>query len=515
MQSFFRFLAGLLVVLFLAGATALGVHLLHPGGLPGLLGAQAVPEVYTCPMVQDAEVRSDKPGRCPKCGMDLVPISQTEHKGDPSHGLQEGHAGTEGQAEEQGGDAGEGHDGHVPPAVPKISQPPSPAAGEKGKQTYYCPMHPTYMSDRPGDCPICNMKLVLAQGDSAAAASGIEGLATVRIQPERKQLIGVQLGPVERKEVSRTIRAVGRVEYNEKALSAVSLKFGGWIEELYLKATGDLVKKGEPLFAIYSPDLLEAQRNYLLALGAAKAQGAAAAGLGPSLDQSLLSARERLLLWDIGVEELDEIESTGEPQTRLVVRSKVDGVVTEKNVVQGTFAEPGKDLYRVADLSMVWINADIYEYEVPLVKAGVEAKVHLSSLPEEFLTGKVVFVYPYLDQETRTVRARLEFENRDGRLKPGMYATVSVMVPLGEQIVVDDGAILDSGARQIAFVEIEEGRFEPRQVKVGPRVDGLVVVLDGLKEGEKVVTSGNFLIDSESRLKAALLQGATGALHKH
>jgi Cu(I)/Ag(I) efflux system membrane fusion protein len=489
-----------LVLGLLLALGALGVQFLHPGGWPDLVGARAAEEVYACPMAQDAEVRSDKPGKCPKCGMDLVPISQTEHKGKKPGGPADPapSKAPAGKAE---------HAGHASPLPPPVPQ-------GKGKQIYHCPMD-GFTSDRPGDCPICNMRLEPMKEDDSVAPSSIEGMAIVRLGPERMQLIGVRVGPVARKQVSRTIRAAGRVDYDEKKLSAVSLKFGGWIEELYLKATGDSVKRGDPLFAIYSPELLEAQRNYLLALEAAKAPGGAAAGLGSSLEANLRSARERLLLWDIGEDQLREIESKGEPRTRLVVRSKVEGVVTERNVVQGAFAEPGKDLYRIADLSIVWINAAIYESEIPLVNAGMEAKVHLSSVREDLPAGKVVFIYPYLDAETRTVRARLEFENRDGKLKPGMYATVSIESPLGERLVVDDGAVLDSGARQIAFVEIEEGRFEPRLVKLGPRADGLVVVLEGLREGEKVATSGTFLIDSESRLKSALLRGAPDGGHKH
>ncbi|MBI4605500.1 MAG: efflux RND transporter periplasmic adaptor subunit [Planctomycetes bacterium] len=498
-----------LVLLAAAGAAA---HLLVPGGLGTWVRALRRGEAYTCPMVEHAHVRASGPGRCPECGMDLVPLSQVEHKGisaggpgTPNAGGPEGHAAHAAAGHPAGHGAAE--------AVPK-AQKAAPAPG--GSDLYYCPMHPTYKSDRPGDCPICNMSLVAAKGDEAAAASSVPGHAAVTVRPERRQLIGVKTAPVEMKAVAKTIRAAGRVEYDERRLAAVNLKFGGWIEELHVKSTGETVRKGDPLFAIYSQDLLEAQQSYLLA-----AQGLAALGPSPPeqarafAEQSLRSARGRLLLWDLGEDQLRALEARREPETRVTIRSKVDGVVTRRNVVLGTFAQAGMDLYEVADLSEVWVHADVYEQEVPLVKVGQTGKVRLASLPGEVLSGEVVYVYPYLDAETRTVRVRLAFANPEGKLKPGMYGDATIEVPLGERLVIDDDAVLDSGERQIVFVDRGEGRLEPRQVKVEARAGGLAVIAEGLEAGEVVVTSGNFLIDSESRLKAALLQGAEGGTHKH
>jgi membrane fusion protein, copper/silver efflux system len=500
-----------LALLALLSLAALGAHILHPGGLPDLLGAPATEEVYTCPMAEDAEVRSDGPGRCPKCGMDLVPISQTEHEG-KKPGMT--------HPAPPPAPAGEaGHAGHANPPPPPPA--PAPARKEKGKVLYYCPMHPAYISDKPGDCPICNMKLVpMEEGPETEAGKGgpgIEGHATIDVPLARRQLIGVTTGAVEKKDVKLPIRTVGLVEYDEKKLSAVTLKFGAWIEELHVKAAGDRVKKGQALFAVYSPDLLEAQRNYLVALEATKAQGPTApAGVASTLDATVRSARERLLLWDLTEDQIREIEAKKEPRMRVDILSRVEGIVTERNAVQGDFVAAGMPVFRLADISTVWIDAAIYEQELPLVKPGATAKVVLPAFPGETFEYEVDFVYPYLDRDTRTVKARLDVRNPDGRLRPGMYAEATIEVDLGENLVVDREAVFDAGTRQIVFVDLGDGRLEPREIKAGRRAAGLVIVLDGLKEGEKVVTSGTFLIDSESRLKAAVMrsQGAMGG-HAH
>jgi membrane fusion protein, copper/silver efflux system len=507
-----RFLAGLFVLLFLVGAAAVGAHLLLPGGLPGLLGIKGAPELYTCPMVEDAEVRSDKPGKCPKCGMDLVPISETKHKGKKPGGPAD--PGTSPAPA-----SGPEHAGHA-----KMAGSPTPPAQEpkeQGKRLYYCPMHPTYTSDKPGECPICNMTLVAMEEDEGheehAGGQGVEGYASINVPSRQRQLIGVTTGTVEKTHVKKPIRTVGRVVYDEKRLSAVTLKFGVWVEELYVKAVGDHVKKGQPLFAIYSPDILEAQQNYLVALEASQALKANSSdgGASSTFEPSVRSARERLLLWDLTEDQVRDIEVKKKPQVRIAILSKVEGVVTERNAAQGDFVGAGMPIFRLADLSTVWIDAAIYEYEVPLVKPGDMAKVTLPSFPGQTFEYKVNFVYPYMDQETRSVRARLEVENPEGKLKPGMYAQATIEEDLGENLVVDQGAVFDTGKRQIVFVDLGEGRLEPREVKAGSRADGQVVVLEGLKEGEKVVTSGNFLIDSESRLKAARSEGGQVGGHQH
>jgi RND family efflux transporter MFP subunit len=386
--------------------------------------------------------------------------------------------------------------------------------GETGEASqYYCPMHPTYVSDRPGDCPICNMKLVPMKSGPQVIDSGVEGRATIALDEHRRQLIGVRIGEVEIAKVEQSVRAVGRVEYDERRLSAVNLKVGGWVEELFVKSTGEEVRPGDPLFSLYSPELIEAQRNYLLAR-----QAAAHEPEGDSIAlASVRAARERLVLLDQGEEQIRALESAGDVPRATTFFAKTGGVVTKRDVVLGARVEAGMDLYELAELSTVWVHAYVYEFELPLVRPGLKAWIQLSSQPGEPISGEVVFVYPYLNEDTRTASVRIEVPNEDRRLKPGMYSTVFVPVDLGEQLVIDDQAVLDTGERQLVFVDRGDGHFEPREVRVGEKVDGgRVIVLDGLSEGEKVVISGNFLVDAESRLKSALLAGSkpSGAGHE-
>ncbi|MEW6744723.1 MAG: efflux RND transporter periplasmic adaptor subunit [Planctomycetota bacterium] len=379
---------------------------------------------------------------------------------------------------------------------------------------YYCPMHPTYRSDRPGDCPICNMSLVPLEKDQGGDGSPVEGHATVTLSPQRQQLIGVKTGKVERRPARKTVRAFARVDYDERKLASINLKFGGWVEELKVKSTGEKVEVGTPLLVIYSPELLEAQRNYLLALENASLESASE--LATSLaQQGLQSARDRLRLWDITAEQISKLEETREPQRVLTIYSQVKGVVIERQVVQGTYVQPGTDLYRIADLDTVWALAEVYEQELPQVQVGMEAEIELATAPGDSFAGKVSFIYPYLDEPTRTVRVRIEVDNPAGKLSPGMYAQASLVVDLGDQLMVPDTAILPTGERDLAFVDLGEGKFEPREVTVSTRAGGYAVVAKGLEEGETVVISSNFLIDSESRIKEALLQGATSGAHQH
>jgi len=386
------------------------------------------------------------------------------------------------------------------------------AAKAPQKVMYHCPMHPNYISDHPGTCPICGMDLVpMTPEEMEAAPPPAVDHAMITLSPERRQLIGVQIGMAEKKRVSRTIRAAGRVEYNEKTLAAVNLKFGGWVEELMVKSVGETVRKGSPLMTVYSPDLLEAQQNYLVARAALASLGKDAPADSRLLAEAMLrSARERLRLWDFSEEQLKEIESSQKPEHDVTIFSKVDGVVTARNVTLGSNVEPGRNLFEIADLTTVWMLADVFESEAPLVKVGQQAKIELNALPGDPLTGAVSYIYPALDESTRRLRVRLECPNPEGRLKPGMFAAVSIAVDLGVQLVVDDDAVLDTGLRQIVFVDKGEGRLEPREVTVGDRADGLAIIAKGLDEGEKVVTSGNFLVDSESRMKAALKQVGGG-----
>jgi Cu(I)/Ag(I) efflux system membrane fusion protein len=328
---------------------------------------------------------------------------------------------------------------------------------------------------------------------------------TVQITPERQQLIGVKFGNVEMKPLDKIIRTVGRIDYDERKIVTVTTKFMGWIEELYVDFTGRFVRQGEPLLTIYSPELVSTQEEYLIALRArkdlVKSPFSEVAASGNSLAES---AKRRLKLWDITDEQIRALEESGQAKKTLTLYSPFSGFVLEKMAYKGMNVMPGMTLYKLADLSVVWIYADIYEYELPFIRLGQEASIQLSYIPGETFRGKAVYIYPSLNPETRTAKVRFEFPNPGGRLKPEMYANVEVKVRLGQKLAVPEGAIIDTGIRQMAIIDKGSGYFEPREVKVGAKVDNYYEVIKGLKAGERVVTSANFLIDSESKFKEAV-----------
>jgi Cu(I)/Ag(I) efflux system membrane fusion protein len=328
---------------------------------------------------------------------------------------------------------------------------------------------------------------------------------TVQITPERQQLIGVKFGTVEMKPLEKIIRTVGRIDYDEKRIVTVSLKIGGWIEDLNVDFTGRFVRKGEPLLTIYSPELVSTQEEYLLALRAKKSLTKSpfpeVAGSGETLAES---AKRRLKLWDITDDEIKALEDSGQSKKTLTLYAPFSGFVLEKAAYKGMNVMPGMVLYKLADLSVVWLYADIYEYELPFIRLGQEATVQLSYIPGETFRGKAIYIYPSLNPETRTAKVRFEIPNSHERLKPEMYANVEIKIRLGQKLAVPEGAIIDTGLRQLAIVDKGSGYFEPREVKVGSKVEGYYEVIKGLKAGERVVTSANFLIDSESKLKEAV-----------
>jgi RND family efflux transporter MFP subunit len=385
------------------------------------------------------------------------------------------------------------------------------APAEKKTTRYHCPMHPHYISDRPGDCPICGMKLVPIEEEGITVS--VPGLADVKISPERQQLIGVKTGAVERRPLSRAIRAVGKVDYDERKVTHIHARIQGWIQRLFVDYTGQLVRKHQPLFTIYSPELVATQEEYLLALRAKRSlQDNPFPDVASGSATLLEAARRRLLLWEVPEAQIAELERTGRPLTEVSILSHSDGFVIEKKALEGMRVEAGEDLYVLADLSNVWVYADIYEYELPLVKVGQGATVGLSYAQGESFRGKVVYVYPYMESQTRTARVRVELHNPGWKLKPGMFANVEIRTEQGEGLAVPGSAVLDSGERKVVFVDRGEGRFEPREVRLGVRVGKDFEVLQGLSEGERVITSANFLIDSESQIKAAL-EGMGGHAH--
>lgn len=399
------------------------------------------------------------------------------------------------------------------------------------KTLYTCGMHPQVVQDHPGDCPICGMKLQPVRKQSAASPTGNTGArkvkyykstmmlgeisqtprkdsmgmdmvlvyegedetSTISVDPVTVQKMGVRTGVVTRGPLQRVIRTVGAIDYNETALADVTTKFRGWIEKLYVDATGKQVKKGEPLFDIYSPDLYSAQNEYVLALN----QGAGG---------MKASARLKLNLYDISDDQIAELEKTRQPQKTLRVNAPMDGIVVEKMAVQGQMVEAGMKLYRLANLDIVWIQSQVYEQDLAFLKVGQEAEVSLSYLPDRKFRGRVTYIYPTVDEKTRTARVRMEFHNPGYFLKPGMFATIGLRAELSPStLLVPDSAVLRSGEKNTVFVALEGGKFEPRTVTLGPRSDdNTYEVLSGLNEGERVVTSGQFMLDSESQLREAI-----------
>lgn len=328
---------------------------------------------------------------------------------------------------------------------------------------------------------------------------------TIAIAPERLQTIGVKYEQVTRRPLEKVIRTVGRVAVDERKLAKVTIKFHGWVEELFVSATGDHVKKGQRLFTIYSPDLVATQEEYLLALQSRKQLGESDLPEVAQGSKDLLDAtRHRLHLWDIGDEHIRELERTKQVSKTLPIHAPISGTVISKNVVQGTHVEAGEELYTIADLSRVWILADIYEYELSFVRVGQHATVRLSYDPGMVLTAQVGFVYPTLDPKTRTAKVRFELANPAEKLKPDMYANVELKVNLGTRLAVSQEAVIDTGTRKMVFVDRGQGRLEPREVQLGGQVENAYIVESGLQPGERVVTSAAFLIDSESQLRSAL-----------
>ncbi|MCX7916330.1 MAG: efflux RND transporter periplasmic adaptor subunit, partial [Verrucomicrobiae bacterium] len=370
-----------------------------------------------------------------------------------------------------------------------------------GTVRYHCPMHPTYVTDRPSDCPICYMALVPVESAEQEFAGSVAGRVTIRLSPEKQQLVGLTTAVVEKRRLAPTIRAVGRVEYAEPNVAWISTRVGGWIEKLHVNTTGSVVKKGEPLLEIYSPELLAAQREYLVAAGEAKA-----------------AARQRLVLLGVTEDQITELDRSGQARATLAVVSPRDGYVVEKLAVAGRYVMPGDNLYRVADLSRVWVLAEVYEREASCVRRGQPVVVTGFDGGQRSATGAVSFIYPNIEPQTRTVTVRVELESTAGEWKPGMYVTVEVETGSDEVLAVPASAVLDTGLRQLAFVDAGDGHLEPREVRIGMRTDDWWEVLDGLAEGERVVTRGLFLVDSESQLKAAVLGMGAGretAEHAH
>lgn len=441
------------------------------------------------------------------------------------------------------------------------SKSPAPTAAGERKILYYVdPMHPAYKSDKPGTAPDCGMALepVYADEGAPSAATSTErkvlyyrdpkrpeytatapGLdpetgntlepvyaavdasvaappGAVRISADRQQLIGITYAAVESTDGGRVLRTVGKVAYDETRLQHVHPRIEGWIEKVMVDFTGQFVKKGQAMLTLYSPEMLATQEELLLARRARDVmQGnplAAAEQQGESLFQA---TRRRLELWNLSADQIDRVLETGQPIRNVTLHAPATGFVLERNAYPNQRVTSESDLYVLADLSRVWIMADVFEADVTAITMGSPARIQLSyGAATKTLSAKVNYVQPGVDPTTRTLKVRLEAPNPGLRLLPEMFVNVEFAVTGGRQLTVPASAVLNTGDRQTAFVDLGDGYLQPRQVQVGGRVGDRVVIVSGLSEGERVVASGNFLVDSESQLKAAL-GGMGGAQHQH
>ena len=455
--------------------------------------ATGVSQQYHCPM--HPTYITGQPGDCPICGMSLVPIS----------------SGDSGQATATAQPATQDHQ-----ATPGKAQP--------GR--YTCPMHPDVVSDEPGRCPECGMFLIPveepvtpADEQGGPVGSEVPGLVPVTIAPERLQLIGLKTGRVERRSLGGELRLVGFVSPDETRVASVHVRVSGWVSKLFVNQTGQYVGAGDPLLSIYSQDLYRAEQDLIVARDAARQSDGDSLLVGLRA-QVLGAARDKLRLLGLSEAEIADVEAADFPGQEMVLRSPVSGYVLDKSVYEEQFVSPESDLFTIADLSRIWVQVDVYEQDMNVIAAGLPVEMRLTSFPGEVFKGRISFVYPSVSEKTRTLKVRLEFPNPDLRLRPGMYAEIHVDHDHGNRLAVPSSAVLDGGETQYAFVVHDGTHFEPRLLNLGQRADDWVEVLEGLHEGEVVVTSANFLIDSESRLKAAITgmgggQAATGAEHAH
>ena len=372
-------------------------------------------------------------------------------------------------------------------------------AATQGKLLYYRNPMGTDTSPVPKKDPM-GMDYV------AVYESEMSGGNVVKISGEKVQKLGVRTEAVSERDLKRTVRAVGTLQADERRLFTVAPKFEGWIQKLYVNTTGAPVQRGQALMDVYSPDLITTQQEYLIASKGLQSLRDAPGEVQASMRELMESSLQRLRNWDISVEELQRLQQEGKPRQFLTLRSRVSGVVLEKPSIEGKRFMAGDALYQIADLSTIWLLADVFEQDLNLIHPGQTVKIKVDAYPDKAFEGKITFIYPTVTPETRTAKVRVELPNPSGALKPSMYARLELAAGHGgpKALTVPDSALLDTGTRQLVLIRRGEGAFEPRVVKTGMRADGYIEILDGVRLGEDVVVSANFLIDAESNIKAAL-----------
>lgn len=385
----------------------------------------------------------------------------------------------------------------------------STTAPDSNIDYYHCGMHPWITSDKPGKCPICGMDLTPVYKNNAKNNEGI-----VSIDPVMEQNIGVKTEMVTKRKLTHTIRTTGRVDYDETKQTVITTKFSGYIEKLYVDYTGKSIQQGQPLFEIYSPELVAAQQEYLQAIrykGTMKSANDSAVSSGAN--DLLQSAKKKLLYWDISLSQIKELEQSGNIKKTLTIYSPFSGVVIEKNIYEGMQVQAGVNLLKLADISKMWVYADVYENELSWVKNGEAVSVELPDNAGTRVPGKVSYIYPFIQDQTRTAKLRIELSDKNQLVKKDMYVTVNI-VPTASinAIAVPEQSVIHSGNRDIIVMAMGKGKFMSMEVKLGALSDGYYEVIEGLKEGDVIVTSSQFLIDSESNLKAGTssMQGMPG-----
>ena len=393
------------------------------------------------------------------------------------------------------------------PVYADEAQPESVATGKEEESYYTCPMHPSVRTDRPGACPVCGMALVKKTTEKEMSRSEHSSLGAVTMSTSQQVLANVSTTIAEWRKLRKEIRAVGKIDYAEPNFRHISTRFPGRLEHLYLTYTGQKVKKGDPVADVYSPEVISAQQEFLLALDSYNEskdiQGTTSSGAAALLEQS----REKLVRWGITETQIDELQKSKRVKELFTIHSPITGTVLKKSVDPQHYAATGEDMYDVADLSSVWLYADMYEYELKGLKIGQAVEATSNAYPGEVFRGKVTFISPTIEASSRTVRVRAEFDNPHEKLKPEMFVNAAIKIELQASVVVPVTAVLSTGNRQVVWVQKSERVFEPRVVTLGDRAGEFYQVLSGLEEGDTIVSSGGYLIDSESQLETAMTSG--------
>lgn len=478
LSSFAKPLAWMVLGGFIVAAVAFLSGVYPPQNL-GTQDTTGDVQLWTCGM--HPEVIQEEPGICPICHMDLTPLKTASS--DSSHA---------------------GHDEHA-------------------EELWTCPMHPDILESEPGSCPICGMDLVPVKDQPADEAEAEDHGdhpqgTTVTIDPVVVQNMNVRVEPAERRDLSRSIRTVGHLDYDQERMVSVTTRYEGFIEKVFVNYVGQPVKEGEALFEVYSPELVQTQQELLSAVRYARRMSNTDPETQRRAESLVASARQRLSYWDVTESQVAEIEASGEALRTLTVVSPISGIVMQRmHGLEGMAIRPGMEALHVADLSSLWLTVEVYEDQLPWLGKGSSAQVSFDYFPGEKFTGRVRYVEPEVSPSTRTVKLTLEVPNRDGRLRVGMYATVGFKpVVARDAVVVPAQAVIRSGERDVIVIALGEGRFAPREITLGAQSDGLFQVLDGLDGSEQVVTSAQFLIDSESNLRAAVEKMIAAKLgHQH